>query len=209
MSQHLASEPLKPDAGVQYDYSEDVLDAYDQYEFDQDSAPAPAAAQTPDTLGASSAGPSSSGPGHAEHLALTEQHYESQFSPTDAFAQSHYPEHQDHRASESGQQAQSSRPPPESLYSPRSTRSHSLAASLASLGSQSPIKRKPLSPTASPLAVRFSSSARGLHDLDVPDSGYYSLNSPNLYELPPNKVQGPVAEATVQAPREDERSDDE
>ncbi|PSR99370.1 hypothetical protein BD289DRAFT_361177 [Coniella lustricola] len=210
---------------MHHDYSQVVLDAYDQYESGQDSTPAPAAAQAPDTLGASSAGPSSSGPGHAEHLALAEQHHESQF-PADVQSSYPEPEHQDHWAPASGNEhhAQSHhpdsalvstvlppRPPPETLYSPRSTRSHSLAASLASLGSQSPIKRKPLSPTASPLAVRFSSHTRALHDhdLDVPDSGYYSLNSPDLYELPPTKVQGPVVGATVQAPREDDRSDDE
>lgn len=78
------------------------------------------------------------------------------------------------------------RSPP--LHSPRSTRSHSLAASLVSLGSQSPIRRKPLSPTASPLAVRFSTksshmSPLGLNDPEQPDSGFFSLNSPDLYEL--------------------------
>lgn len=82
-----------------------------------------------------------------------------------------------------------------SLYSPRSTRSHSLAASLASPGnqSQSPIRRKPLSPTASPLAVRFSSKLSyhmPPHDLPLPqqpDSGFFSLDSPDLYDLSPNK----------------------
>lgn len=88
------------------------------------------------------------------------------------------------------------RSPP--LHSPRSTRSHSLAASLASLGNQSPVRRKPLSPTASPLAIRFSSkSALSSHmpslpayDLDQPpDSGFFSLNSPDLYDLGPKGAQ--------------------
>lgn len=88
----------------------------------------------------------------------------------------------------------SSQPAPSPLRSPRSTRSHSLAASLASsygTGSQSPIRRKPLSPTASPLAVRFSSKQIPHmpplppipHDLQQPDSGFFSLNSPDLYDL--------------------------
>lgn len=85
---------------------------------------------------------------------------------------------------------------PSPLHSPRSTRSHSLAASLASSygnGSQSPIRRKPLSPTASPLAVRYSSKQFAHmpplppipHDLQQPDSGFFSLNSPDLYDLDP------------------------
>lgn len=76
---------------------------------------------------------------------------------------------------------------------PRSTRSYSVAASLASVGSQSSIRRKPLSPTASPLAVRFSSRLNGthspLHDLHHPDSGYYSLDSPDLYDQSSNKQE--------------------
>lgn len=87
----------------------------------------------------------------------------------------------------------SSPPLPASVHNPRSNRSYSVAASLASVGSQSSIRRKPLSPTASPLAVRFSSRLNGnhmsLHDLQHPDSGYYSLDSPDLYDLSPNKQE--------------------
>ncbi|CAN8099489.1 unnamed protein product [Discula destructiva] len=92
-------------------------------------------------------------------------------------------------------------PPPllPSLHSTRSTRSHSVAASLASVGSQSSIRRKPLSPTASPLAVRFSAKLNAshspLHDLQPPDSGYYSLDSPDLYDLSPNKSEHAPAPA--------------
>lgn len=97
-------------------------------------------------------------------------------------------------------------PPPQhqpaSVHNSRSNRSYSVAASLASVGSQSSIRRKPLSPTASPLAVRFSSKLNGnhmpLYDLQHPDSGYYSLDSPDLYDLSPNKQKH--APAPVSAP---------
>lgn len=91
---------------------------------------------------------------------------------------------------------------PASVHNPRSNRSYSVAASLASVGSQSSIRRKPLSPTASPLAVRFSSKLNGnhmpLYDLQHPDSGYYSLDSPDLYDLSPNKQEH--APASISAP---------
>lgn len=91
---------------------------------------------------------------------------------------------------------------PASVHNPRSNRSYSVAASLASVGSQSSIRRKPLSPTASPLAVRFSSKLNGnhmpLYDLQHPDSGYYSLDSPDLYDLSPNKQEH--AHAPISAP---------
>lgn len=109
------------------------------------------------------------------------------------------------------------RSPP--LHSPRSTRSHSLAASLASLGSQSPIRRKPLSPTASPLAVRFSSKLSSpasympqlpASDLDnPPDSGFFSLNSPDLYELGPKGDQNTGHGTSLLSTPLEEHSDEE
>lgn len=144
----------------------------DDYRFDHPSAPA-LASQTPDTLGASAFDPPS------RTAVVTHQQ-----SPLPDLA------HQGPGRPSQAYRPDSSGPAPAQppLHSPRSTRSHSLAASLASLGSQSPIRRKPLSPTASPLAVRFSSklSHMPLHDLQQPDSGYFSLDSPDLYELAPN-----------------------
>lgn len=120
--------------------------------------------------------------------------------------------------SESAPLAHARSPP---LQSPRNTRSHSVAASLASVGSQSSIRRKPLSPTASPLAVRFSSRLYGfhtqLHDLQQPpDSGYYSLDSPDLYDLSqsptkPEHAPAPpsVATPSLSTPLEEQSDEDE
>lgn len=173
------------------DHERDALGGYDHDQYDNASAAAPAALQTPDTLDASASGLPSRSP------ELTHPHSLSQ-------SQQQQPP-QDLSSHQSSDQPPSSRQfRPESvpahalpsqaaapLYSPRSTRSHSLAASLAS-GSQSPIRRKPLSPTASPLAVRFSS--KGFHMLpqdlpQPPESGYFSLDSPDLYDLSPSQVQ--------------------
>lgn len=100
--------------------------------------------------------------------------------------------------------ATTSPPLPASVHNPRTNRSYSVAASLASVGSQSSIRRKPLSPTASPLAIRFSSKLNGnhmqLHDLQHPDSGYYSLDSPDLYDLSPNKQEHAPAPVIVPEP---------
>lgn len=232
---------LDLDHYLDQDYNNDVLDAYDSYNSDHaSSAAAPAALQTPDTLGASSLGPHT-GPGTSPSAATAEQYHDSQL-PSDraaatAAATASAPAHHDHldhqgqgleqplpqpyrpEVAPAHQQILPPRPPPEPLQSPRTTRSHSLAASLASLGSQSSIRRKPLSPTASPLAIRFSTTsgtgagANSYHmpprDPEQPDSGYYSLNSPDLYELG-SKAQKPISEASLpQPPQEGQISDQE
>lgn len=148
--------PMEPHLDLQHK----ALGGSSHDQSDSSSAAALAASQTSDTLDASVAGPPSRSPD-----SVCSQDLSSQNRPESV------PAH-----------ALPSKSPP--LYSPRSTRSHSLAASLAS-GSQSPIRRKPLSPTASPLAVRFSSKGFHMpHDLPhPPESGYFSLDSPELYDL--------------------------
>ncbi len=83
------------------------------------------------------------------------------------------------------------------LSSPRSTRSLSLAQI------SGPVKRKPLSVTASPAAVRFSKEAAAyadiLADLPRPEQRFArscSLDSPTLYEFPDHRqllAAAPVA----------------
>lgn len=180
---------------------------YDHYYgFDQSSATA-LASQNSDTLGASASalGPPGPQPSSAawetsslshdydtderdvqQPLSLSSEHEASQ-------GQGQQPSQPYHPESVPVHAAAPSPPHPASLHNSRSTRSYSVAASLASVGSQSSIRRKPLSPTASPLAVRFSSRLNGHHtplqDLQHPDSGYYSLDSPDLYDLSPNKQE--------------------
>jgi hypothetical protein len=78
-------------------------------------------------------------------------------------------------------------PPKHPLPSPRSGRSLSLAQL------SGPIKRKPLSSTASPAAVRFSKGAAyadALADLPRPEQRFArscSLDSPTLYEFPDHR----------------------
>jgi hypothetical protein len=84
------------------------------------------------------------------------------------------------------------RPPPADhhpLPSPRSGRSLSLAQL------SGPVKRKPLSTTASPAAVRFSKGAATyadiIDDLPRPEQWFArscSLDSPTLYEFPDHKA---------------------
>ena len=75
----------------------------------------------------------------------------------------------------------------DSQPTPRSTRSQSLAT-LSSVASQ-PIKRKPLSSTASPLVARYSQRDHQLEilaGLPKPDTRFsrsYSIDSPTLYEF--------------------------
>ncbi|KAK2611188.1 hypothetical protein N8I77_004555 [Diaporthe amygdali] len=153
--------------------------AYDHYRFED----APSPSQTSDTLDASSGPPA---------RATAVNHPPEQFVHPLSHGQ---PVHTSSRP-ESVSSAVLPPPPPRAstpLHSPRSTRSQSLAASL---GSQSPIRRKPLSPTASPLAVRFSSKSYHMKSGDLPeepDSGYYSLDSPDLYDLGPTEGPAPVA----------------
>lgn len=153
--------------------------AYDHYRFED----APSPSQTSDTLDASSGPPA---------RATAVNHPPEQFVHPLSHGQ---PVHPSSRP-ESVSSAVLPPPPPRAstpLHSPRSTRSQSLAASL---GSQSPIRRKPLSPTASPLAVRFSSKSYHMKSGDLPeepDSGYYSLDSPDLYDLGPTEGPAPVA----------------
>lgn len=154
---------------------------------------------------------------HGEHEYTQSQ--QPLVSPLPSHSQSHLPPaaghgtHQEYGQRQQHQAQQTPSPQPyesvpvhAQLHSPRSTRSHSVAASLASIGSQSSIRRKPLSPTASPLAVRFSSRFNQighhspLHDLHYPhppDSGYYSLDSPDLYDLSPNKPEHTPVSAVV------------
>lgn len=149
--------------------------AYDHYRFDD----APSPSQTSDTLDASSGPP-------ARATAIT--HPQEPFVLPLSHGQ---PVHTYSRPESVNSAVLPPAPPPRSstpLHSPRSTRSQSLAASL---GSQSPIRRKPLSPTASPLAVRFSSKSFHMKSNDLqeePDSGFFSLDSPDLYDLGPAPV---------------------
>lgn len=166
-------------------YESKALGGYDHDQYDNVSAAALPASQTPDTLDASASGPPLS---HSPDITHSQQ-------PQDNSSH-HLPYDQDQVPSSRSYRPESvpahALPSQSPLYSPRSTRSHSLAASLAS-GSQSPIRRKPLSPTASPLAVRFSS--KGFHHTlpheppQPPESGYFSLDSPDLYGLSPGQVQ--------------------
>jgi hypothetical protein len=77
-------------------------------------------------------------------------------------------------------------PLPKPLPSPRTGRSFSLAQI------SGPIKRKPLSSTASPAAVRFSirGYADAIADLPRPEQRFArscSLDSPTLYEFPDHR----------------------
>lgn len=187
---------------LELDRERKALGGYDHDQYDNASAAALAASQTPDTLDASSSGPPSRSPDlthtHAHSLSQSQSQHPQDLSshpPTDQISSSRL-----YRPESVPAQALPSQSTP--LYSPRSTRSHSLAASLAS-GSQSPIRRKPLSPTASPLAVRFSSKGFHMlpHDLpQPPESGYFSLDSPELYGLSPGQVRSHNSEAAASAP---------
>lgn len=162
-------------AGAEPD--EDGLGTHDHYRFDHSSASALSeysqTSDTPDTPDASSGPPSQSTElTHPQDTPLEVQPLQTSSLP--------------------------SSPP---LHSPRSTRSQSLAASL---GCQSPIRRKPLSPTASPLAVRFSARSHHMtpHEMQEPgpEPAFYSLDSPDLYDLSPGG--GPAPAAALAAPLE-------
>lgn len=78
-----------------------------------------------------------------------------------------------------------------SLSSPRNARSQSLAAAITSPAAYTnrPIKRKPLSATASPLATQYSSADHLMISSDLPKpetrfSRSFSVDSPTLYEFP-------------------------
>ena len=84
------------------------------------------------------------------------------------------------------------------LPSPRNGRSLSLAQL------SGPVKRKPLSTTASPAAVRFSKGAAAyadiLEDLPRPEQRFArscSLDSPTLYEFPGHKSLLATAESSL------------
>lgn len=167
MSQAMAVEPVQVDLHqTRAESADDGLGTHDHYRFDQSSGPALSdSSQVSDTLDASPAPPS---------------------QPTEVtYAQEPLPQ---------GQALQESPFPPStpSAHSPRSTRSQSLAASLVS-----PIRRKPLSPTASPLAVGFSSRSDHTKPQEMqepePDSGYYSLDSPDLYDQHSSEGPAPIA----------------
>jgi hypothetical protein len=186
MSQAMTLEPSPVDLDRTMAPSEHngLGTAYDHYRFDDALS-----SQTPDTLDASS------GPPPPPRTTATTHSQEPFVQPL-----SHgQPVHTSSRPESVTPGVLPPPPPPQRsstpLHSPRSTRSQSLAASL---GSQSPIRRKPLSPTASPLAVRFSSKSfhTRSHDLqEQPDSGYYSLDSPDLYDLGP--AGGPALAASL------------
>lgn len=221
-----ASPPVDLELDQEYNHYDDY--GIDDH-FDHLSATSPAAHEHSDTLGAShpdhasatdlgspaSASPASvdlSSPSidqgyHGTDYAHDHDHeYKQSQQPLVSPSQSHLPpasSHGPHQGHGQQQQPSSVSQPYESV---RSTRSHSVAASLASIGSQSSIRRKPLSPTASPLAVRFSSRFNQigqhspLHDLHYPqppDSGFYSLDSPDLYDLSPNKSEHAPVSTTV------------
>ncbi|TVY36516.1 hypothetical protein LSUB1_G005586 [Lachnellula subtilissima] len=60
--------------------------------------------------------------------------------------------------------------------------------SISSISSSSPLRRKPLPSTASPLATRFSSSEHLAATLELPELPFtrpYSVDSPTLHEFPP------------------------
>lgn len=156
---------------------------YDHYQFDRSSASALSDySQTSDTPDASSGPPSRSTQitQPQEPLPQEKALQESPFPPS---------------------------PPP--LQSPRSTKSPSVATSFGS-----PIRRKPLSPTASPLAVRFSARSNHITTQDLqepePASGFYSLDSPDLYDLSPSEGPGPVAVAVapLRTPLEEESEEE-
>lgn len=156
---------------------------YDHYQFDRSSASALSDySQTSDTPDASSGPPSRSTQitQPQEPLPQEKALQDSPFPPS---------------------------PPP--LQSPRSTKSPSVATSFGS-----PIRRKPLSPTASPLAVRFSARSNHITTQDLqepePASGFYSLDSPDLYDLSPSEGPGPVAVAVapLRTPLEEESEEE-
>ena len=75
------------------------------------------------------------------------------------------------------------------LPSPRSERSQSLAVQNTSPALHHPIKRKPLSSTASPLATKYSfrDHLEILSDQSAPRQRFtrsFSVDSPTLYEFP-------------------------
>lgn len=197
--------------GLQLDHeNNNALGGYGHDQYDNVSATALAASQKPDTLDASASGspdlthphPYSNSLSQAQQRPLDLSSHQSSDQP---------PPSRQYRPESVPAHALPSQSP---LYSPRSTRSHSLAASLAS-GSQSPIRRKPLSPTASPLAVRFSSKGFHMlpHDLpQPPESGYFSLDSPDLYGLSPSQVQShnnsEVAASSLPTPLEAESEEE-
>jgi hypothetical protein len=66
--------------------------------------------------------------------------------------------------------------------------------------SSSPVRRKPLPKTASPLAIRYSSGEHLAATLERPEQTFsrpYSIDSPTLYEFPPTaKIpSAPASEA--------------
>ncbi|KAL1837925.1 hypothetical protein VTJ49DRAFT_3245 [Mycothermus thermophilus] len=84
------------------------------------------------------------------------------------------------------------------LPSPRAVRSLSLAQF------SGPVKRKPLSSTASPVAVRFSKGASAyadlLEDLPRPEQRFarsFSVDSPTLYDFPGERVLLPAGTTTT------------
>lgn len=91
------------------------------------------------------------------------------------------------------------KPPLPALPNPRSARSFSLAQL------SGPVKRKPLSSTASPIAVRFSKGAYAaavLADLPRPEQRIArscSLDSPTLYERAGPSSLNPVDRAASPA----------
>lgn len=180
MSQVMAFEPVPVDLDHNLDQTraepepeDDGLGTYDHYQADHYQSDHRSASALSDYSQTSDTPDASSGPP----------------PPSTAFTHPQEPLTQ-------GQALQQSPLPPSSpsLHSPRSTRSPSLAASL---GCQSPIRRKPLSPTASPLAVRFSDRGQQIpsHDLQdpEPESGFYSLDSPDLYDQSPGEGAAPEA----------------
>ena len=89
-----------------------------------------------------------------------------------------------------------------SLSSPRNARSQSLAAASTSPAAftNRPIKRKPLSATASPLATQYSSGDYLMISSDLPKpetrfSRSFSVDSPTLYEFPERAAAADAVES--------------
>jgi hypothetical protein len=88
--------------------------------------------------------------------------------------------------------------PPLSIRSRAETLSSPLATT-----SSSPVRRKPLPATASPLATRYSSGEHLAANLEQPQQTFsrpYSVDSPTLYEFPPTaKIPSGAAGYTEQS----------
>ena len=133
--------------------------------------------------------PADSDTPYASSDALPQDKAHYRYSPPPPLEDSETPEHSHSTAQ--AQSAQQFQPRISSLPSPRNGRSQSLAATKTNPAafSNRPIKRKPLSATASPLATQYSSGEHLMISSDLPKpetrfSRSFSVDSPTLYEFP-------------------------